>query len=185
MLNWIYVSLPSRELRYGNRTASIAHTVGPWAWDSGEEIGEEPDDSHTGDNGGGLTLGGSEGCVAVETEIGWQLFWEDNDGKIPDLDGKKRRKLQVSVERVFAEDAEDAGAGVKADEKEKTRQEDDSGKEKKAGKVQGDVEVHGEEGRKKEGRRTEATLEVRTKTIEQGEETKGKREEKTRYEYRG
>lgn len=184
MLNWIYVSLPSRELRYGNRTASISHTVGPWAWDSGEDIGTEVDGSYAGDNGGGLTLGGREGCVAVETDSGWQLFWEDSDGKIPDLDGKKRRRLQVSVERVFAEDVEDAGAGVKVEEKEKTKQEDGGRKEKKVGKMQGGYEVHGEKGQKKEERRTEATLEVRTKTVEEGAEAKEKKEEKTRYEYR-
>ncbi|KAL9001876.1 MAG: hypothetical protein Q9188_005176 [Gyalolechia gomerana] len=186
MLNWIYVSLPSRELRYGNRTASISHTVGPWAWDTGEDTGTDVDDSHAGDNGGGLTLGGSEGCVAVETGMGWQLFWEDADGKIPEQDGKKRRKLQVSIERVFVEDVEDAGAGVKAgDEKGKAKDEGRRGEEKKVGKMQGGMEVYGEKGQKKEERRTEATLEVRTKTVEEGKKTKEKREETTRYEYRG
>ncbi|KAL8938781.1 MAG: hypothetical protein Q9216_003703, partial [Gyalolechia sp. 2 TL-2023] len=139
MLNWIYVSLPSRELRYGNRTASIPHTVGPWAWDTGEDVATEVDGSRAGDNGGGLTLGGSEGCVAIETEeAGWQLFWEDADGKIPeqdDDDGRKkrrRRKLQISVERVFAEDVENAGVGVQADE--------EKGKAKKDEDRRGDEE---------------------------------------------
>ena len=183
MLNWIYVSLPSRELRYGNRTASIEHTVGPWAWDSGED-GAEIDDSHAGGNGGGLTLAGKEGCVAVESEAGWQLFWEDADGNVPVIDGKKRRKLQVSIERIFVEDVENAGMGVKADEDGKAN---DKGKEKeeRVGKMQGGVEVHGDKGQKREDRRTEATLEVRTKTIEEGKESDKRKEERTRYEYRG
>ncbi|KAL8932568.1 MAG: hypothetical protein Q9211_006239, partial [Gyalolechia sp. 1 TL-2023] len=159
MLNWVYVSLPSRELRYGNRTASISHTVGPWAWDTGEDMGTEVDDSHAGDDGGGLTLGGTEGCVAVETGMGWQLFWEDAAGQIPEPDGKKRRKLQVSIERVFVEDVESAGAGVKGDEKGKAKEEDRTGKENKVGNMKGTVEVHRETGQKKEERRTEATLE--------------------------
>ncbi|KAL8825202.1 MAG: hypothetical protein Q9170_007888, partial [Blastenia crenularia] len=177
MLNWIYVALPSRNLRYGNRTASIAHIVGPWAWETGDE-GSDVDDSHAGDNGGGLTLEGKEGCVAVETDLGWQLFWEDAEGKIPDLEGKKRRKLQVSVERIFMEDIENAGAGVKADEKGKAKDDDGGIKEKKVGKMEGGAEVHGGKGQKKEERRTEATLEVRTKTTKEGKET-GKRKEET------
>lgn len=166
MLNWIYVSLPTRELRYGNRTASIAHTVGPWAWDTGEDASEVDDARTAGDNGGGLTLEGREGCIAVEVEGGWKLFWEDAEGKVPDVDGETRRKLQVSIERLFVEDAQDAGAGVKAKEN------DEKGKgteKKKESKVQGGV---GETGQKKEDRKTEATLEGRTKTVE---ESRGKK----------
>ncbi|KAL9596878.1 MAG: hypothetical protein Q9219_005504 [cf. Caloplaca sp. 3 TL-2023] len=188
MLNWIYVSLPSRELRYGNRTASIAHTVGPWAWDAGDD-GEEITDSHAGDNGGGLTLEGKEGCVAVEMEMGWQLFWEDGEGKLPDLEGKKTRKLQVSIERIFVEDVQDAGAGVTKEDRKgkgKGKGDDSVGEEEKdGGKMRERVEVHEERGQKKGERKTEATLEVRTKTVEEEKGTGKKRQEETRYEYRG
>lgn len=179
MLNWIYVSNATRELRYGNRTASIEHTVGPWAWDTGEDEGV--DNSHAGDNGGGLTLNGKEEALAIEAEGGWQLFWEDAKGEIPNSEGKKRRKLQVSIERVFAEDAQDAGAGVMEEKKQ------DDKKETKGGVVKGGVEVRDETGEKKEDRRTETTLEVRTKKVIADEkDDKGKKkEEKTRYEYRG
>ncbi|KAL8732966.1 MAG: hypothetical protein Q9166_002364 [cf. Caloplaca sp. 2 TL-2023] len=178
MLNWIYVSHPSRELRYGNRTSSIEHTVGPWAWDAGEED-ENADTSHAGDNGGGLTLRGNEGALAMETNGGWQLFWEDENGKVPNAEGKKRRKLQVSIERVFIEDAQDAGAGVVDDKKK------DDEKESKGGVVRGGVEVHDEKGEKKEDRRTETTLEVRTKKVTAEDKKGKKKEERTRYEYRG
>ncbi|KAL8740322.1 MAG: hypothetical protein Q9184_008507 [Pyrenodesmia sp. 2 TL-2023] len=183
MLNWIYVQLPSRELRYGNRTASIQHTVGPWAWDIGDDDAsdeEKEEGKCKGDNGGGLTLEGREGCVAVEGVEeeggGWQLFWEDAEGKIPGLQEGGRRRLRVSVERVFAEGVEDEI--VKGDEKDKT----DRGEERGDGTVEGKVEVRGEEGKKREDRKTEATLEVRTKKVEEG---KGKGKKKTRYEYSG
>ncbi|KAL8706076.1 MAG: hypothetical protein Q9201_000841 [Fulgogasparrea decipioides] len=193
MLNWIYVALPSRELRYGNRSTSITHTVGPWAWDTGEEdeagaaVGLKK-----GDNGGGVTLGGREGCVAVETDEGWKLFWEDGEGKIPSGSAQKKggRKLQVSIERIFVEDAEEdagAGAGAGANAKEAKGQDDKGqGKSVRKGTVKGGVEVHDETGEKKEERRSEATLEVKTKTVEagKGEANGKKREEKTRYEYR-
>ncbi|KAI4265826.1 MAG: hypothetical protein L6R38_009157 [Xanthoria sp. 2 TBL-2021] len=177
-LNWIYASNSTRELLYGNRTASIEHTVGPWAWDLGEDEGA--DDSHAGDNGGGLTLRGNEGAIAVETDGGWQLFWEDAKGEIPNPDDKKRRKMQVSIERVFAEDAQDAGAGVMEEKKQGEK------KESKGGVVKGGVEVRDETGEKKEDRRTETTLEVRTKKVTADEKDgKGKKkEEKTKYEYR-
>ncbi|KAL8735498.1 MAG: hypothetical protein Q9181_002770 [Wetmoreana brouardii] len=183
MLNWIYIALPSRELRYGNRSTSIAHTVGPWAWDTGEEVEAEEEGgggSKKGDNGGGVTLDGREGCVAIETDEGWKLFWEDAEGEIPTTDGsqkKRGRKLQVSLERIFVEDApnnDSAEASAKAT---------DAGQGQEKSTLKGGVEVHNETGERKAERRSEATLEVRTKTVES--EGKGKkREEKTRYEYR-
>lgn len=85
-LNWIYIH-DSRALLYGNRTASLPHVAGSWGWTDDEE-------------GGGVTLDGVEGAVAVEMEEGWQLFWEDGNGGIQ----HGRRRFEVSVERVFIED---------------------------------------------------------------------------------
>ena len=199
MLNWIYVHHPTRELRYSNRSGSIEHTVGPWAWDIGpEDSGGNPGEKagkvdsggpNKGDNGGGITLSGTEGCLALETDKGWQLFWEDAEGEIPDPlspqdeTPKKRRKLQVSIERIFLEDAEDAGAGVKADDGKESSKDKEDGK----GQVSGKVEVHNETGSKEEERRTEASLEVRTQKLtldEDGGCGGKKKEEKTKYEYR-
>ena len=84
-LNWIYVDKSTRELKYGNRTQSRAHIVGSWGWDAGEEGGP-----------GGLTLEGEERAVAVETQAGWEVRWEDENGEI-DVTGK--RNLTVSLER--------------------------------------------------------------------------------------
>lgn len=89
MLNWIYVDKNTRELRYGNRTQSRQHIVGSWGWDAGEVGGA-----------GGLTLEGREGAVAVETEKGWEIRWEDGVGKAC-VQGSPH--LMVSLERRFVE----------------------------------------------------------------------------------
>ncbi|KAL8964012.1 MAG: hypothetical protein Q9197_007031 [Variospora fuerteventurae] len=180
-------ALPARDLRYGNRTASIAHCVGPWAWDTGSDDDDDGDSSgttasHAGDNGGGLTLAGKEGCVAVEMEEGWQLFWEDETGVVPsdEQEGggmKARRKLQVSVERIFVEDApQDVEDG-----KEKGKGKE---KEKNESKVKGGVEVRNETAEKKQDRKTEATVEVKTKSKSNHTDEKEEEGKKTRYEYR-
>ena len=93
MLNWIYVDKDTREVKYGNRTQSKPHIVGSWGWDAGEEGGP-----------GGVTLEGEEGAVAVETENGWEIRWEDKNGDIG-VEGK--RKLTVSLERKMLEPSEE------------------------------------------------------------------------------
>lgn len=92
-LNWIYVDKDTREVKYGNRTRSRAHIVGSWGWDAGEEGGP-----------GGLTLEGKEGAVAVETEDGWEVRWEDENGEIG-VKGKKQ--LTVSLERQMLDSTEE------------------------------------------------------------------------------
>ena len=93
MLNWIYVDKNTREVKYGNRTRSRAHIVGSWGWDAGEE-----------DGAGGLTLEGHEGAVAVEGRDGWEIRWEDEDGRVG-VEG--RVKLTVSLERKMLEPKEE------------------------------------------------------------------------------
>lgn len=43
-----------------------------------------------------MTLEGEEGAVAVETENGWEIRWEDKNG---DIGAEGKRKLTVSLER--------------------------------------------------------------------------------------
>ncbi|MCJ1462427.1 hypothetical protein MMC07_001028 [Pseudocyphellaria aurata] len=114
MLNWIYVDRATRELRYGNRTQSREHVVGSWGWEAGEEGGP-----------GGLTLGDSEGGVAVwqdkgegEEEVGgWELRWEGDEGI--------KGGLKVSLDRKWVEEVvvdkvdEENKMEPKAEEKEK------------------------------------------------------------------
>lgn len=107
MLNWIYVDKDTREIKYGNRTESRAHIVGSWGWEAGEEGGP-----------GGLTLEGEEGAVAVHGEKGWELRWEDGNGKVA---VKGRKMLRVSLERKMLEPSE------------KEQQEETEGRRKEGG----------------------------------------------------
>jgi hypothetical protein len=90
MLNWIYIDNDTFELKYGNRTQSIEHVVGPWDWTEDEV---------------GVTLDDFEGFVAVEEEeredgLKWAIYydrWDDDFGN-----GRKvgdKRRLQCSLER--------------------------------------------------------------------------------------
>lgn len=91
MLNWIYVDRNTLELRYGNRTQSIEHIVGPWDWTEDEV---------------GVMLECWEGFVAVEEKDGWAVYYDINDDRLDN--GKKvggKRVLQCSLERrVFDEE---------------------------------------------------------------------------------
>lgn len=98
MLNWIYVDKDTREVRFGNRTQSREHIVGPWGWEAGEEGGP-----------GGLTLKGNEGAVAVDTSDGWEIQWEDEAGRMG-VEGK--RMLRVSLDRKMLEPAKDEAPAV-------------------------------------------------------------------------
>lgn len=65
MLGWIYADKDTHELKYGNRTQSCEHVIGPWDW---------VDDETT------LTLEGSRQFVAVKEDDGsWGLYF-DRDG---------------------------------------------------------------------------------------------------------
>ncbi|KAK4987364.1 hypothetical protein LTR50_004699 [Elasticomyces elasticus] len=98
MLNWIYIDKSSHEVKYANRSGSIAHHVGDFDWT------DEEDDSR-------VTFDGWEGFLAVEEEgegrrgVGaggergvWALYFDvDDDG----LAGRKkgRRTLEVGLRR--------------------------------------------------------------------------------------
>lgn len=154
-LNWVYVDKGTRQLRYGNRTESIAHEVGPWGWEAGEEGGA-----------GGVTFEGAEGAVAVETEEGWEVRWEDGEGGVGDVGG--RRVLSVSLERTFVEELKTEEGGKGGDE----------GEKKPAPKTSGRFEVTSttvqkEKGSNKPATRTESKIELSrsTKTMEEEEKT--------------
>lgn len=95
MLNWIYIDRSTRELKYGNRTQSREHIVGPWGWDSGDDGGP-----------GGLTLSSSEAAVLSWEDGeegrggGWKILWEKEEGAI-------KGGLIVSLERRWIEPQEE------------------------------------------------------------------------------
>ncbi|KAJ5682911.1 hypothetical protein N7462_006076 [Penicillium macrosclerotiorum] len=65
LLNWIYADTETHELKYGNRSQSVEHIVGPWDWTEDEKV---------------ITLEEKHSFVAVEEEEGeWALYY-DRDG---------------------------------------------------------------------------------------------------------
>lgn len=79
------------ELKYGNRTESREHHVGPWDWTDEDETG--------------VTFEGWEGFVAVQDDEGdWQLYFDRDDDGLKGFVGKRKRKLEVTLERTMCGD---------------------------------------------------------------------------------
>jgi hypothetical protein len=92
LLNWLYLDKETMELKYGNRTTSIEHHVGPWDWTEDEV---------------GIVFEGEERFTAVETERGqWQVYFDCDDDMLKAYVPKERRKLQISLERSMVEEEE-------------------------------------------------------------------------------
>ncbi|KIX07385.1 uncharacterized protein Z518_02038 [Rhinocladiella mackenziei CBS 650.93] len=88
LLNWIYVDRDTMELKYGNKSASIDHHVGPWDWTGNEES---------------ITFDEAEGFTAVEdpNTHQWRIYYDmDNDG-LSRFVPKGRQKIPVSLERTL------------------------------------------------------------------------------------
>ena len=87
MLNWIYADKDTLEMKYSNRTGSIAHHVGSFDWTD-----EDPDDS-------AVTLEDFEGFMAVEEKPGqWALYFDWDDDGLKSHRGEKR-VVQISLYR--------------------------------------------------------------------------------------
>ncbi|KIW06273.1 hypothetical protein, variant [Verruconis gallopava] len=95
-------------LRYGNRTQSIQHIVGPWDWTEDES---------------GIILEGWEGWVAVEEEeredgLKWALYYDRYDDDLGN--GRKvngRRRLRCSLDRRVLPEEMRKAQELAADEK--------------------------------------------------------------------
>jgi hypothetical protein len=76
------------ELKYGNKSASVAHHVGPWDWTENQDC---------------ITFDDTEFFTAVEDPKTrrWQLYYDmDGDG-LQQYVPKGRQKLQISLERTL------------------------------------------------------------------------------------
>lgn len=108
VLNWIYVDAHTLELKYGNRTQSREHVVGPWDWTVGE------DEEGNVVEGEGVTLEGIEGFVAVREDEGvWGLRFDRRDDGLKGVEGVKdrgKRVLTVSLERRIVPKPEQEGS---------------------------------------------------------------------------
>ncbi|PGH03155.1 hypothetical protein GX51_04190 [Blastomyces parvus] len=85
MLNWIYVDKNTFELKYGNRTQSREHLVGPWDWTEDQV---------------GVTVQDIEGFVAVEEEEGvWAVYFDARGDGLRWGVGRKKKVVEISLER--------------------------------------------------------------------------------------
>ena len=90
-MGWIYVDRHTLEARYGNRTASIDHIVGPWDWTLDESR---------------VMLEDKEAFVAVEDGENWPVYFNRNGNRAELPAGK--RILPVKIERRVREQPKEA-----------------------------------------------------------------------------
>lgn len=103
LLNWIFVDKDTMEVRYGNRTVSREHYVGPWNWTVDPEV---PTEAVFG--GKGIICDGEELFMAVEDGNGeWQVYFDRNDDGLKGYVNKNRRRLQISLERSMVAEEDD------------------------------------------------------------------------------
>jgi len=85
-LNWIFVDEETLELRYGGKSASIKHLVGPWDWTEDQK---------------GITLEDWEGFAAIQDgEGGWVLCYDLENNHLKRVRGE-RRVLEVELDRTL------------------------------------------------------------------------------------
>lgn len=84
MLNWMFVDEDSGELRYGIKSDTLGHVIGPWGWTADDEM---------------LTLEeDEEAFVAVwqEKQGLWQVFW---DVDAEELDAPEEEVQEIRLRR--------------------------------------------------------------------------------------
>lgn len=86
LLNWIYIDQETAELKYGNKTQSIEHDVGPWDWTKDEKT---------------ITFHKKLLFIAVEDPKSkkWQLYYDIDDDGLSRYVPIQRRKVYVSLMR--------------------------------------------------------------------------------------
>jgi len=94
MLNWIYVDKNTMELKYGNRTQSREHHVGPWDWTEDRSR---------------LVIENQELFASVEEEPGvWAVYYDRNDDGLNGVVGREKSVVEISLERKLL-DKENSG----------------------------------------------------------------------------
>jgi len=85
-LNWIYVDKDSLELKYGGKSKSTGHVVGPWDWTHDQK---------------GMLLESWEGFVAMQAgdeEGGWLLCYDRDDNHLGNVRGD-RKVVEIELDR--------------------------------------------------------------------------------------
>lgn len=100
LLNWIYVDKDTMEVKYGNRSTSIDHNIGPWDWSENEEQVVFDD----------IEAAFINAFYAVERSPGkWQLFFDMRGNQLQDYLPAKLKRLQVELHRIMLEPDEEVG----------------------------------------------------------------------------
>lgn len=88
LLNWIYVDKDTMEVKYGNKTASIEHHVGPWDWSDDERV---------------IIFDDAAQFTAVQDPATrrWQLYQDMKEDGLAGYIPKGRRKVQVNLIRTL------------------------------------------------------------------------------------
>ena len=89
LLNWLYVDKNTAELKYGNKTQSVEHMVGPWDWTKDESM---------------VTFQKKRlRFIAVQEprSKSWQLYYDVDDDGLSRFLQRKGRKVYVTLCRTL------------------------------------------------------------------------------------
>ncbi|KAK5096335.1 hypothetical protein LTS08_007591 [Lithohypha guttulata] len=99
LLNWIYIDKKTMEVKYGNKSTSIDHYIGPWDWTEDEEQVVFDD----------MEAAFINAFYAVERLPGkWQLFFDMKGDLFANLLPASMKKVQVELHRNMIATAEEA-----------------------------------------------------------------------------
>lgn len=92
VLNWIYVDKDTLELKFGNRTQSREHIVGPWDWTKDKA---------------GITIEGAERFAAVkEGNCLWAMYYDRDGDSLRGILNDDRTRVEVNLMRTLLSDEE-------------------------------------------------------------------------------
>lgn len=98
LLNWIYIDKDTMEVKYGNRSTSIDHNIGPWDWSEDEEQVVFDD----------IEAAFINAFYAVERLPGkWQLYFDMRGNRLQDHLPVKPKRFQVELYRTMLEPHEE------------------------------------------------------------------------------
>ena len=101
LLNWIYIDKDTMELKYGGKSASIEHNIGPWDW-SDDEVQVVFDD---------MEAAFINAFYAVERFPGqWQLFFDYKGNQLEGLLPASMKKVRIELHRTMIDVADSASA---------------------------------------------------------------------------
>lgn len=98
LLNWIYIDKDTMEVKYGNRSTSLDHNVGPWDWSEDEKQVVFDD----------MEAAYINAFFAVERVPGkWQIFFDMQGDQLQGYLPTRMKKIQVELHRTMLEPADE------------------------------------------------------------------------------